>query len=101
MMMLFLHLQQQQQQKQLDEDHALKMEHNSTPSAVGSLFFSGSIITLLQTMVADTLVQTEHSTIPHAPRLHQLLLACLHPVRVHLQRWHRLGLLPVGITVSR
>lgn len=43
MMMLFLHLQQQQQQ-QLDEEHALKMDHNSTPSAVGSLSFFGSFV---------------------------------------------------------
>ena len=49
MMMLFLHL--QQQQKQLDEEHALKMEHNSTPSAVGSLSFSGSIITRLIALI--------------------------------------------------
>jgi len=42
MMMLFLHLQQQQQQ--LDEEHALKMDHNSTPSAVGSLSFFGSFV---------------------------------------------------------
>jgi Leucine-rich repeat (LRR) protein len=44
MMMLFLHLQQQQQQQQLDEEHALKMDHNSTPSAVGSLSFFGSFV---------------------------------------------------------
>ena len=49
MMMLFLHL--QQQQKQLDEEHALKMEHNSTSSAVGSLSFSGSIITRLIALI--------------------------------------------------
>lgn len=51
MLMMMLCLHSQQQQKQLDEEHALKMEQNSPPSAMGSSFFSGSSIIRLIALI--------------------------------------------------
>ena len=51
MLMMMLCLHSQQQQKQLDEEHALKMEQNSPPSAMGSSFFSGLSITRLIALI--------------------------------------------------